>query len=78
VNWTRFSYPFVIIAVVILIELGSPHADLAAQTRKWSEPISISQISGSAWFPDLAVDSMGNIHVTSCLQMLTSSGTPLR
>jgi hypothetical protein len=39
-----------------------------AQTteRTWSDPVNISNTTGSSWFPDLAGDSRGNVHVIWC------------
>ncbi len=37
-----------------------------AQTGTWSEPVNISHTSNGSWFPDLAVDSLGNVHVVWC------------
>jgi hypothetical protein len=37
-----------------------------AQAGLWSEPINISNTPNSSWFPDLAVDSQGNVHVIWC------------
>jgi hypothetical protein len=37
-----------------------------AQTGAWTEPVNISQTSSPSWFPDLAVDSQGNVHVVWC------------
>jgi len=38
----------------------------SAQTGVWTEPVNISQTSSPSWFPDLAVDSQGNVHVIWC------------
>ena len=61
-----FGFPLFAIAVVVLIVLFVPRAELSAQTRGWSEPIIISQTPNRSWFPDIAVDSLGNIHVIWC------------
>jgi hypothetical protein len=37
-----------------------------AQRNGWSEPVNISQNPTGSWFPDLAVDSQGNVHVIWC------------
>jgi hypothetical protein len=41
-------------------------AGISAQTRSWTEPINISNTSTGSWFPNLAVDNMGNVHVVWC------------
>jgi len=38
----------------------------SAQTGVWTEPVNVSQTSNASWFPDLAVDSLGNVHVVWC------------
>lgn len=38
----------------------------SAQTGVWTEPINVSQTSNASWFPDLAVDTLGNVHVIWC------------
>lgn len=37
-----------------------------AQDNQWSTPINISNSTNGSWFPDLAVDNMGNVHVVWC------------
>jgi hypothetical protein len=37
-----------------------------AQTGSWSVPVNISRTLTGSWFPDLAVDSQGNVHVVWC------------
>jgi hypothetical protein len=41
-------------------------AGVSAQTGTWTEAVNISQTSNASWFPDLAVDSTGNVHVIWC------------
>lgn len=36
------------------------------QAGVWSEPVSISSTRNNSWFPDLTVDSRGNVHVIWC------------
>jgi hypothetical protein len=38
----------------------------SAQIGVWTGPVNISQTSDASWFPDLAVDSTGNVHVIWC------------
>jgi len=38
----------------------------SAQIGVWTEPVNISQTSTTSWFPDLAVDSQGNVHAVWC------------
>ena len=41
-------------------------AGVSAQTGSWTEPVNVSQTSNASWFPDLAVDGTGNVHVIWC------------
>jgi hypothetical protein len=41
-------------------------AGVSAQTGSWAEPVNISQTANASWFPDLVVDSTGNVHVIWC------------
>lgn len=60
------------IYIILLILLGSlvltswGAAGISAQTGSWTEPVNISDTSHGSWFPDLAVDNMGNVHVVWC------------
>ena len=52
----------IVVLVVLLPALStSPSAD--AQTIPWSEPVNVSNTPGGSWFPDLAIDNVGNVHV---------------
>jgi hypothetical protein len=53
-----------LLSVLLLALWGASGA--SAQTGVWTEPVNISQTSGMSWFPDLAVDSQGNVHVIWC------------
>jgi hypothetical protein len=54
-------------ALLSVLSLASwEGAGLSAQTGSWTKPINISQTSNASWFPDLAVDSTGNVHVIWC------------
>jgi len=37
-----------------------------AQSDRWSVPINVSNTPNGSWFPDLAVDNVGNVHVVWC------------
>jgi len=41
-------------------------AGVSAQTGSWTEAVNISNTSRNSWFPDLAVDGLGRIHVVWC------------
>lgn len=58
--------------VVSLVGIwGRAASVVQAQTteRTWSDPVNISNTAGSSWFPDLAGDSRGNVHVIWCETM---------
>lgn len=40
--------------------------DASAQTSSWTEPVNLSHTPHGSWFPDLAVDNLGNVHVIWC------------
>jgi hypothetical protein len=54
-----------IIPILWIIVLAVPLRFLvvSAQTISWSEPVNISNTPNDSWFPDLAVDDQGNVHV---------------
>lgn len=58
------------ILVLGLLALAWTVAPLAAQEGStgttWDEPVQVSQSTYVAWFPDLAVDSQQNVHLTWC------------
>jgi len=39
---------------------------VAAQTGGWTTPVNVSNNPTASWFPDLAVDSLGNVHMVWC------------
>lgn len=64
--------------------LGSSGLSLA-QESIWSEPVNLSHTSvgdalspDSAWFPDLAVDSLGRVHLIWCLTTRLAPGEEAR
>ncbi len=48
-------------AALLMLGLGSPAA--LAQTVGWSSPIPLSDETTTSWFPDIAVDLSGRVHV---------------
>jgi len=48
----------------MLVSWGA--AGVSAQTESWTKPVNISNTPNGSWFPDLAVDSLGNVHVVWC------------
>jgi hypothetical protein len=61
VRWARLGGTFAALLGVLVPLLLASHS--SAQTLTWSEPVNVSNTSGSSWFPDLAVDSTGRVHV---------------
>lgn len=60
------SVPFLFIFLLVLLNLLSPSGVIFAQEEevpRWSEPIPLSSKRPSSWFPDIAVDSNGGVHV---------------
>lgn len=55
----------VILLSIFLLALGASQPGFA-QTGSWSEPINVSNTSNGSWFPDLAVDNVGHVHVVWC------------
>jgi len=61
-----------LIALVVLLALGGSQWALA-QEGNWTEPVAISKPTvisegpSFSWFPDLAVDEFGSVHVIWCL-----------
>jgi hypothetical protein len=58
-----------IISLILLSALALASWEMAgvsAQMGSWTEPVNISNDPISSWFPDLAVDSLGNVHVIWC------------
>ncbi len=55
-----------LILLGVLLPASWEAAGVSAQTGSWTEPVNISQTSNASWFPDLAVDSTGNVHVVWC------------
>lgn len=49
-------------------------AGVSAQTGSWTKPVNVSHTPNSSWFPDLAVDSQGNVHVIWCETTHLESG----
>jgi hypothetical protein len=55
----------IIILFFVLATLGRPdHVSYGQESEsKWSEPQPLSSATAYSWFPDIAVDAYGNIHV---------------
>ena len=53
----------IIILFLVLASLGKPDQVSYGQESTWSEPMPLSNASAYSWFPDVAADSYGNIHV---------------
>lgn len=49
--------------IVLLAGWGALPSKSYAQSRGWSQPVPISPQGGFAWFPDVAIDLTGQIHV---------------
>ena len=60
----RFTISLILLGFVVLTSWEA--AGVSAQTGSWSEPVNISNTSKNSWFPDLAVDASGRIHVVWC------------
>lgn len=66
-----YSYlSFLIVLWMPLINFGLPSTSALTQSGFWSNPISLSGPGSFAWFPEIAADSTGKIHV------VWSSGVP--
>jgi hypothetical protein len=67
-----------IISLILLgiLALASWEAEgISAQTGVWTDPVNISHNPTGSWFPDLAVDSLGNVHVIWCETTDLEDGT---
>ena len=53
----------IIILFLVLASLGRPDQVSYGQESTWSEPQPLSNASAYSWFPDVAADAYGNIHV---------------
>ncbi len=55
------------VSTVVLLSMSllmlSTNPPALAQAGAWSEPINISDTPNGSWFPDLAIDNLGNVHV---------------
>jgi len=62
---TRATLRFLLLGCVLALALafaGGTYPS-ASQSLAWSEPILISNPGQSAWFPDIAVDRSGRVHI---------------
>ena len=53
----------IIVLFFVLATLGRPDQVSYGQESKWTEPKPLSSATAYSWFPDIAVDVYGNIHV---------------
>lgn len=58
--WTMVALPFAVYLALMPAQTGLAQAD------SWTEPIIISSSFAGSWFPDVAVDAAGNVHVVWC------------
>ncbi len=49
--------------LLLLVLVAAGRADVRPQSAGWSRPIELSAVSPSSWFPDLATDTLGRVHV---------------
>ena len=59
----RYVGKTVRIVLMIVLSMFLGFLMVHAQTRSWSEPVNISNTPNDSWFPDLAVDWQGVVHV---------------
>jgi len=55
-----------LILLIVLLLAPCEAENVLAQAGAWTEPVNISNTPRSSWFPDMAVDSLGNVHVIWC------------
>lgn len=54
------------VLLVIGLSLFRRFPMVSAQATSWSKPVKISSTANRSWFPDLAVDTRGNVHIIWC------------
>lgn len=59
----RRFFPFLVILASALVFLGVVVQAASAQVGEWSLPVPLSDETTSSWFPDVAVDASGQVHV---------------
>lgn len=63
---SKYMHIISLILLSVLMLASWKAAGVSAQTGAWTEPVNISRTPNGSWFPDLAVDSLGNVHVVWC------------
>jgi hypothetical protein len=61
IYWARLGGTLAAVLGVLVPLLLASYS--SAQTLTWSEPVNVSNTVASSWFPALAVDSTGKVHV---------------
>jgi len=56
-------FPLLIIALAAFFILGAAQTPVSSQPGVWSTPLRLSSENATAWFPDIAADSTGRVHV---------------
>jgi len=62
----RIQRLLALILLSVLLSMLSTSPIGFAQTGSWSEPLNLSHTTDISWFPDLAVDGKGHVHVVWC------------
>jgi hypothetical protein len=62
--WRRILAVMLSVIAVMLLAFRGPWA--AAQEGEWTTPTVVSAPPGFSWFPDLAIDAFGSVHVVWC------------
>jgi hypothetical protein len=67
ISLVRRITPYLAAILMSLIVYSSGIAQISIQPVRWEIPVVIPSPQGSnSWFPDLAVDSMGKVHIVWC------------
>jgi hypothetical protein len=65
----------IVLLGILPLAFGTSPPLTLAQAGSWSEPINISHTPDGSWFPDLVVDSQGNVHVVWCETVVPETGS---
>jgi hypothetical protein len=66
---------FLLTVLILLTSIEQSSAQISIQYTRWDFPIKIpSPRESNSWFPNLAVDSKGNVHVVWCASGLLVDG----
>jgi len=71
--WKRVLFGIVVVIAATLVVCSGDRWVLA-QEGEWTEPTIISAPEGFSWFPDLAVDPFGSVHVIWCWTLPLDKG----